>query len=95
MDLLGDGYSSFAYSKYLLITSNNTIAIAGAASDGTIVAPSTFSPDLEAYAFAPRSVATSAGDIYLNAYTNLSTKHPAVTTAFKPLKEVGPWPISL
>lgn len=91
MDFLGDGYSGFTWNKYLLITSTNTIAIEGAIAGGTIVPPSTFTPDLEAYAFA----ASGHGEIYLNAYTNLSTTQPAVATSFKPLREVGPWPVSL
>jgi hypothetical protein len=94
VDLLNDGYSSFAYNGYLLLSNNNTIAIVGAEADGTIVAPSTFLPDLEAYAYAP-TVATSTGEIYLDAYTNLSSTQPSVTTRFKTLEAVGPWPLNL
>lgn len=90
VDLLGDGYSSFTYNKYLLI-SNGSLAIAGANASGSIVPPAIFQPDLEAYAFAP----SSTDEIFLSAYTNLSTTQPAVTTAFKLLKQVGPWPVSL
>ncbi|KUJ22343.1 uncharacterized protein LY89DRAFT_575724 [Mollisia scopiformis] len=79
VDLLGDGYSSFSWNKYLLISANNTIAIEGAAAGGTIVPPTTFDPDLEAYAFVP----PSGHEIFLNAYTNLSTTQPAVATNFK------------
>ncbi|CZR50661.1 uncharacterized protein PAC_00535 [Phialocephala subalpina] len=89
VDLLGDGYSSFTYNKYLLI-SNGSQAIAGANASGSIVPPAIFQPDLEAYAFAP----SSTDEIFLSAYTNLSTTQPAVTTAFKLLKQVGPWPVS-
>ncbi|KAE8445006.1 hypothetical protein EG329_014012 [Mollisiaceae sp. DMI_Dod_QoI] len=93
VDLLGDGYSSFTYNKYVLITSTNSAAIAGATAGGTVAPPSTFQPELETYAFVPRS-ATSTPEIFLNAYTNLSTTKPAITTTFRPLKKVGPWPVS-
>ncbi|KAF8863394.1 hypothetical protein BDZ45DRAFT_722507 [Acephala macrosclerotiorum] len=89
VDLLGDGYSSFTYNKYLLI-SNGSLAIQGANATGSIVPPATFVPDLDAYAFVPGS----KDDIFLNAYTNLSTTQPAVTTSFKLLEKVGPWPVS-
>jgi hypothetical protein len=97
VDVLGDGYSSFNYNEYLLLTSNNTIGLAGAAADGTTPVPATFSPDLEAYAFAPcddKNKATE-GEIYLNAFNNLSTTDPVVTTLYKPQKSLGPWPLHL
>jgi hypothetical protein len=72
------------------LSANNTIAQQGADADGTIPVNATFTPDLETYAFVPKS---KSGEIYLNAYTNISTTKPAVTTKFTPLKSIGRYPL--
>ena len=93
VDLLGDGYSSFAYSTYILLSSDSVIAQQGAQAYGEIPVPTNFTPSLNAYAF--ESVGDDSQEIFLDAYTNLSSTHPAVTTRFKPTWSVGPWPFEL
>ncbi|TVY78317.1 hypothetical protein LSUE1_G003884 [Lachnellula suecica] len=87
-NLLGDGYSSYTYSKYLLVTSTNLVAIAGVAMYGTIPVPSNFSSP-QAYAFTNGR----DKDVFLDAYTDLLSKEPSVTTRFKPTTEIAPWPL--
>ena len=48
VDRLRDGYTSMAYSTYIML-SNNTLAIAGTQIYGYTIDVSTFSPDCEAY----------------------------------------------
>lgn len=91
VDLLGDGYSSFAYEKYLLLTADNLVAIAGVAGYGDIPVPSTFTPNGDAYAYAPGS----HSEIIFNAFTVLNPVTPAVTTQFTPQPHLGPWPLEL
>lgn len=93
MDLLGDGYSSFSYSKYLPVTSTNLIAQAGAVSYGEIPIPANFSPLDEAYGF--ENADGENKEIFLNAYTDLSTTQPSITTKFKPTWDIAPWPLNL
>jgi hypothetical protein len=97
VDLLGDGYSSFAYDLYNLITSTNSIALGGAASYGEIAVPTKFTPSGQAYGFVPFEGKSKnpSGAIFLNAYTNLSATSPAFTATFTPLPFVGPWPLEL
>jgi len=96
VDLLGDGYSSFAYSKYILLSSDSLVAQQGAASYGQVPVPSNFTPNLDAYAFQNAEIVdASSQEIYLDAFTNLSSTHPAVTTKFKPTRNIGPWPLEL
>jgi hypothetical protein len=96
VDLLGDGYSSFAYEKYILLSSDNLIAQAGAAAYGQIPAPSNFTPSLDAYAFKNADMVDERSqEIFLDAYTNLSRIHPALTTKFKPTRSIAPWPLEL
>jgi hypothetical protein len=96
VDILGDGYSSFTYNQYLLITGTHTVALEGAAADGTTAVPASFDPNLETYAYVPcNEKPRSKDEIYLNAFTNLSSTTPAVTTLFKSLPSVGPWPLDL
>ena len=94
MDLLGDGYSSFVYEKYLLVTETNLIAQAGVSLYGETPILSSFSPPGEAYGYVAPSRATKPGEVYLNAYTLLSNT-PAVTTNFAPIGTIGPWPLDL
>lgn len=89
VDLLGDGYSPFAFNKLILVEATSAIARAGAAAYGETVYPSTFVPPNNAYAFTRKG--EESGEIFLNAYTNLSSC-PAVTTRFQPQPAVGPWP---
>ncbi|EKD15513.1 hypothetical protein MBM_06141 [Drepanopeziza brunnea f. sp. 'multigermtubi' MB_m1] len=98
VDLLGDGYSSFNYNKYLLLTYSNVLAIAGAGTDGTIPVPSTFKPNLEAYAYS--SSQSYPGEISFDAYTTAfatnatSPSHLTVSQKYTPTWEVGPWPVN-
>jgi len=89
VDLLGDGYSSFAYKNYVLITATNLAAIAGSLAFGTPTFPATFSPKDEAYAYDAESQTT-----YLNAY-QLITKKTLLSTRFASQADIGPWPLSL
>jgi len=91
VDLLGDGYSSFAYEKYLLLTADNLVAVAGVAAYGDIPVPSTFVPNGDAYAYAPGS----DSEIISNAFTVLNPVTPAVTTQFTAKHSLGPWPLEL
>ena len=96
VDLLGDGYSSFAYEKYILISSDNLVALGGAASYGQIPVPTNFTPSLDAYAFKSADMVDKGSqEIFLDAYTDLSSIHPAVTTKFKPTRGIAPWPLDL
>jgi len=95
VDLIGDGYSSFNYNKYLLLTSTNAIAIAGAAADGTTPVPASFSPSLEAYARSPPHHGVAPGELFFKAYSALETPDPTFTTTFSALPDVGPWPLQL
>jgi len=92
VDLLGDGYSSFAYEKYILVSSDNLVAQEGAAVYGEIPIPTNFTPSLDAYAF--KNVDSKLKEIFLDAYTNLSYTHPAITTRFKPTRSIAPWPLN-
>lgn len=95
VDLLEDGYSSFVYEKYLILTRTSVAAIEGAEAYGIVPIPATFEPANNAYAFSHFSeIGENSGAIFLNAYTNLSDC-PAVTTRFEPLPFVGPWPLEL
>ncbi|KAH7364303.1 hypothetical protein BKA65DRAFT_490970 [Rhexocercosporidium sp. MPI-PUGE-AT-0058] len=94
VDLLGDGYSSFTYKKYLLLSATNTQGIAATIEYGTIPVPSTFSPDLEAYAYSAPGIGVRPGERYFNAYSAL--KPPGTPTAavkFTSIGAVGPWPM--
>lgn len=96
VDLLGDGYSSFAYEKYILISSDNLVALGGAASYGQIPVPTNFTPSLDAYAFKSADMVDKGSqEIFLDAYTDLSSIHPVVTTKFKPTRGIAPWPLDL
>ncbi|KAH9221514.1 hypothetical protein DL95DRAFT_381793 [Leptodontidium sp. 2 PMI_412] len=95
VDLLGDGYSSFTYKKYLLLSATNVIGINATLGYGTIPVPSTFSPNLEAYAHSASGNGMISGERYFNAYSAL--KPPGTPTAavkFNSIGGVGPWPIS-
>ncbi|OBT89193.1 hypothetical protein VE02_01667 [Pseudogymnoascus sp. 03VT05] len=89
VDLLGDGYSSFVYGKYLILTGTNTAAIGGSEAYGQIAIPATFKPENNSYAF---SHSSRRQEIFLNAYTNESDT-AVVTTKFRPLPSIGPWPL--
>jgi hypothetical protein len=93
VDLLGDGYSSFAYEKYILVSSANLIAQQGASVYGEVPIPSNFTSSLDAYAF--KSTDDKSKEIFFDAYTNLSSSHPAITTKFKPTRSIAPWPLNL
>jgi hypothetical protein len=90
--LLGDGYSGFVYEKVILVTTTNTIAQSGAEAYGETAYPATFVPLNNAYAFTNKG--SECGEIFLNAYTNL-TDCPAVTTRFEPQPAIGPWPYEM
>lgn len=90
VDILSDGYSSFVYQEYLLLTSTSTIAITGTEVYGTVVVPATFQPELEAYEYAKNR---DCDPIELKAFTNLSTTAPAASMIFEPIDEVAPWPM--
>jgi hypothetical protein len=98
-DLLNDGYSSFIYDRYILLTATNLVASAGTLPYGEVPIPAYFDPPNEAYEFAPSPGA--AGTILLDAYTvtgilgNLLNPNPVVTTRCIPLPNVGPWPLNL
>lgn len=49
MDRLGDGFSSFVYSNWQLISSDVEVAIEGSEAYGEKVAPARFEPVLEGY----------------------------------------------
>ncbi|KFY99481.1 hypothetical protein V500_01359 [Pseudogymnoascus sp. VKM F-4518 (FW-2643)] len=70
VDLLGDGYSSFVYGKYLILTGTNTAAIECSEAYGQIVTPATFKPENNSYAF---SHSSKGRQIFLNAYTTRAT----------------------
>ena len=89
IDLLGDGYSSFAYKQYLLVTSTSLIAIAGSWLYGTTTLPATFKPKGKAYEYDSASKTT-----FLNAYDFRGIK-PFIKTRFSEQKSVGPWPLGL
>ncbi len=96
VDLLGDGYSSFAYSNYILLSSDSLIAQEGAASYGQIPIPANFTPTLDAYAFKNADIVDEGShEIFLDAYTNLSSTEPSVWTRFKPTRSIAPWPLPL
>ncbi|KFY63313.1 hypothetical protein V496_04027 [Pseudogymnoascus sp. VKM F-4515 (FW-2607)] len=92
VDLLGDGYSSFVYGKYLILTGTNTAAIEGSEAYGQIVIPSTFKPENNSYAFSHHHHSPKKGEVFLNAYSNESDS-AVVKTKFTPLPSVGPWPL--
>lgn len=92
MDLLGDGYSGFAYEANIIVSATNPIAQEGAAAYGETVYPATFIPPNNAYAFTKKG--TGCGEIFLNAYTNLSDC-AAVTTRYEPQPSIGPWSYDL
>jgi hypothetical protein len=96
VDLLGDGYSSFAWENNLLLTSTNQVAIDATATYGQTPVPATFIPLLEAYEYA-KSAESRSREISFEAYTTDYNKKncPAISTKFAPLPEVGPWPLSL
>ena len=50
LDLLGDGFSSFKWAPEQMITASNADAISGSREYGTVVYPSTFEPECNAYA---------------------------------------------
>ncbi|KAH6691412.1 hypothetical protein F5X68DRAFT_252378 [Plectosphaerella plurivora] len=50
LDLLGDGFSSFKWAPEQMITASNPDAISGSREYGTVVYPSTFEPECNAYA---------------------------------------------
>ena len=89
VDLLGDGYSSFAYKTYVLITDTNLVAIAGSLAFGTPTFPATFKPADEAYAYDAVSQTT-----FLNAYEPITDKL-LFATSFAAQVDIGPWPVSL
>jgi hypothetical protein len=90
VDLLGDGYSSFAYTSYLLVTATNLIAIGGSLLYGTPTIPSTFEPLNEAYGYDSVS-----GRTFFNAYTSILSKYPSISTSFVSQTSIGPWPLDL
>jgi hypothetical protein len=96
VDLLGDGYSSFTYSEYILVSSDSVIAQQGSQAYGLKAIPANFTPSLDAYAFQKADlVDEDSQEIFLDAYTNLSTTYPSVTSRFKSTKNIGPWPLEL
>jgi hypothetical protein len=96
VDILGDGYSNFIYDNYILITASNTIVQNGSAAYGEIPVPAYFQPMNEAYGYVPGE---NCGEIFLDAYTNLSSNVinpiPAVATRFTPLPKIEPWSLNL
>ncbi|KAG9238671.1 hypothetical protein BJ875DRAFT_24797 [Amylocarpus encephaloides] len=89
VDILNDGYSSFQWGKYLLITESNEIGIDAIREYGSIPVPSLFKPDFQAYKYArPRSKT-----IYAEARANTSACADA-TTKFSPFNRHGAWPLS-
>ncbi|MCJ1394046.1 hypothetical protein MMC18_006924 [Xylographa bjoerkii] len=92
VDLLGDGYSSFRYEKYILITPN-PVAMAGAAVYGEVPIPSTFDPPCDGYAFIPGSKEI----VFFNAYQGVDQalgKPPAVAVEFAPAGSAGPYSLN-
>jgi hypothetical protein len=102
VDLLGDGYSNFAWEKYLLLTSTNEVAINGTFEYGQIPVPATFDPLFEAYKFyktasgncEPFGNCSQGSQISASAFVG-DADNPAVMTAFTPLAFVDPWPLNL
>lgn len=90
VDLLGDGYSSFAYEEYLFVSANNPIAIAGTESYGIKAVPACFDPPVEAYAASHRY-----NNIYLKAFTSNATHTPTISAKYTPKSSIGPWPLDL
>ncbi|EHL03329.1 hypothetical protein M7I_0546 [Glarea lozoyensis 74030] len=93
VDLLGDGYSSFSFQEYLIISADNPFTIGGVAAYKTIPVPATFRPNGQAYAFTPNG---KRGEIYYDAYAaNASSNDPPiVTTKFTPQGHLR-WPMEL
>jgi hypothetical protein len=72
VDYFRDGYTSFTYSKYILVTSTQTISLGALKGYGNIPIPVTFTPNHEAYEFGSRmgetcstriGAVTSKGDL--------------------------------
>lgn len=76
VDRLNDGYTSMAYSTYIML-SNNTLAIAGTQVYGYTIDVSTFVPDCEAY-----KAAGSSGSIVQKASSILTNVR--VSAKFSP-----------
>ncbi|CAG8980920.1 hypothetical protein HYALB_00003779 [Hymenoscyphus albidus] len=91
VDIFGDGYSSFQYQEYILLTSTSTIGLAGTAAYGTIPVPAVFNPDLQAYKY----VHSHSHDIIVEAFA-VNTTFPTriAKTRFSPLEEEGRWPLA-
>jgi len=93
VDLLGDGYSSFSFQEFLIMSADNPLAIAGVEAYTTKAVPSTFRPNLQAYAFTPHG---KHGEIFYDAYAVNASKNdcPIVTTKFTPQKHMK-WPMEI
>ncbi|KAH7417268.1 hypothetical protein BKA64DRAFT_295493 [Cadophora sp. MPI-SDFR-AT-0126] len=90
VDLFNDGYSSYTYNKYLLITETNLLGIGALPEYGTTPVPATFSPNLEAYGYS--GDASCPGERYFNAYSALEPPpKPTVAIKFKDIGIVAPW----
>ncbi|KAK0119138.1 hypothetical protein ONS96_012205 [Cadophora gregata f. sp. sojae] len=90
VDLFNDGYSSYTYNKYLLITATNLLGIGALPEYGTVPVPATFSPDLEAYGYSGDTPCPE--ERYLNAYSAFElAPRPTVAMKFKDINKVTPW----
>ncbi|KAL2065041.1 hypothetical protein VTL71DRAFT_4181 [Oculimacula yallundae] len=95
VDFLGDGYSSFTYKPYLPISKENTIASAATLEYGTIPIPSTFSPNLEAYAYLSSGESPQARERYLNVSAEAGTpSNLQAAVKFIDVGSVRPWPMN-
>jgi len=90
VDLFNDGYSSYTYNKYLLITATNLLGIGALPEYGTVPVPATFSPNLEAYGYSED--ASCPGERYFKAYSAFELPpKPTVAIKFKDTASIGPW----
>ncbi|KAH6721374.1 hypothetical protein BKA61DRAFT_468617 [Leptodontidium sp. MPI-SDFR-AT-0119] len=90
VDLFNDGYSSYTYNKYLLITATNQLGIGALPEYGTVPVPATFSPSLEAYGYSGNT--SCPGEISFDAYSDFKLPPaPTVAIKFKDVGNVAPW----
>ncbi|CZT02977.1 uncharacterized protein RCO7_06036 [Rhynchosporium graminicola] len=94
VDFVGDGYSNFAYKPYLLLSKEAEIAINATREYGIVPIPATFSPSLEAYAYAPSCNSLPSVESYFTAYSDLEPRGtPQAAVKFTSVESVKPWPI--
>ncbi|CRK14762.1 hypothetical protein BN1723_010474 [Verticillium longisporum] len=86
LDLLGDGYSVFRWAPEQMITASNKAAIDGSEAYGTVVHPSTFAPQCDAYATLP------GGNTFFKATSN--STYMSFAYSRLPSCKAVPYPLS-